>query len=148
MRYILLTDTRRPVTGPLPWLLRILDPKMDQLVGARGRRADVRMLFFTGASYSAPAIEYANHMNIALFQYRLDGQMRAVNMAAAGMANTRTVEIAATSPGKRSFPPVRKTGLGLLIGSAVLLIAGIPSGAGLLFVLGIVALLVSFAAGR
>lgn len=120
---------------------------LQQLVGARGRRTDVRMLFFTGASYSAPAVEYANHMDIALFQYRLDGQMRAVNLAAVGVANAKPVAAAAT-PGKRSFPPVRKTGLGLLIAAAVLVIAGLPEGAGLLFLLGIIALLVSYAAGR
>lgn len=120
---------------------------LQQLVGARGRRTDVRLIFFTGASYSAPAVEYANHMGIALFQYRLDGQMRAVNPAATGIA-TATPVSAVTASGKRTFPPVRKAGLGLLIVSAVLLVAGLPEGAGLFFLMGIIALLVSFAADR
>jgi hypothetical protein len=57
-------------------------PELQRLVGARGRDDHLRLLFFTGAGYSRKALEYANTMDIALFSYRLDGSVEAVNPAA------------------------------------------------------------------
>lgn len=50
-------------------------PALQRLVGARGRQLDQRLLFFSGAGFSAPAVVYAEEMEIALFQYGLDGSM-------------------------------------------------------------------------
>lgn len=58
-------------------------PALQNLVGAQGRDTGKQLLFFTGAGYASPAIEYANNMGIALFEYTLTGRMRAINHEAA-----------------------------------------------------------------
>lgn len=57
-------------------------PYLQKLVGARGRDIGARMLFFTGAYYTAQAVQYANEMNIALFHYSIDGRLSPSNDAA------------------------------------------------------------------
>lgn len=56
-------------------------PQLQQLVGARARNNNTQMLFFTGAGYSSHAIAYANEMDIALFHFKLDGSVSAINRA-------------------------------------------------------------------
>lgn len=60
-------------------------PHLQRLVGARGRRIDLQLLFFTGARYTDQAVAYANGMDIALFQYGLDGRVQPVNAAAVSL---------------------------------------------------------------
>lgn len=57
-------------------------PYLQLLVGARGRDVASKMLFFTGSRYTEQAIRYGDEMSIALFHYKLDGRMEAVNKAA------------------------------------------------------------------
>lgn len=57
-------------------------PHLQRLVGARGRNTDVQLIFFTGTRYSEQAIAYANEMDIALFNYKLDGRIQAMNPSA------------------------------------------------------------------
>lgn len=54
-------------------------PALQKLVGARGRDTDLVMLFFSGAGYSRPAVDYGNELGIGLFHYNLTGQMSALN---------------------------------------------------------------------
>ncbi|USQ85567.1 restriction endonuclease [Streptomyces phaeoluteigriseus] len=61
-------------------------PELQRLFGARGRALDKELLFFTGSSYAATAIEYAAENGIALFVYGLDGSMTAVNAPARRIA--------------------------------------------------------------
>lgn len=60
-------------------------PTVQRLVGARGLAHHQSLLFFSGAGYARPAVEYADMMGIALFQYRLDGSMVPVNGAASAV---------------------------------------------------------------
>lgn len=53
-------------------------PTLQRLVGA-SRRSDRLLLFFSGAGYAAPAIEYAEEMEIALFKFDLLGRMAPAN---------------------------------------------------------------------
>lgn len=55
---------------------------LQQLVGARLRSHDKLLLFFTGSTYSAQAVEYASQMDIALFRYSVFGQVEALNATA------------------------------------------------------------------
>jgi hypothetical protein len=57
-------------------------PTIQRLVGARGRDHHLELLFFSGAGYAAPAVEYANLMDVALFKYDLTGSMAALNAIA------------------------------------------------------------------
>ncbi|MFJ8448892.1 restriction endonuclease [[Kitasatospora] papulosa] len=57
-------------------------PELQLLFGARGRLLDRQLLFFTGSSYGAPALQYALENDIALFVYGLDGSMEARNAPA------------------------------------------------------------------
>jgi Restriction endonuclease len=57
-------------------------PYLQQLVGARGRRTEMQLLFFTGAKYTEQAIAYANELDIALFHYKLDGRIQPINASA------------------------------------------------------------------
>lgn len=57
-------------------------PALQRLVGARGRDVKKELLFFNGAGYSRSAIEYANEMGIALFNYGQTGEMEPINSAA------------------------------------------------------------------
>ncbi|WP_225636759.1 restriction endonuclease [Streptomyces solaniscabiei] len=61
-------------------------PELQRLFGARGRALDMDLLFFTGSSYAATAIEYAAENGVALFVYGLDGTMTAVNAPARRIA--------------------------------------------------------------
>lgn len=45
-----------------------------------------RLLFFSGAGYAAPAVTYADSMDVALFKYDLLGRMNPVNSAAREIA--------------------------------------------------------------
>ena len=58
-------------------------PRAAAARGARGLAHDQALLFFTGAGYARPAVDYANSVRMALFRYALDGSMTAVNPAAA-----------------------------------------------------------------
>ncbi|MEV5726229.1 MULTISPECIES: restriction endonuclease [Streptomyces] len=57
-------------------------PELQRLFGARGKAMDKQLLFFTGSSYAATALSYAEENDIALFVYGLDGAMRPVNAVA------------------------------------------------------------------
>ncbi|WP_320773713.1 restriction endonuclease [Streptomyces sp. CRN 30] len=63
-------------------------PELQRLFGARGRAWDKDLLFFTGSSYTATAVEYAAENGIALFVYGLDGSMTAANAPARRIATT------------------------------------------------------------
>ncbi|WP_079062638.1 restriction endonuclease [Peterkaempfera griseoplana] len=54
-------------------------PELQNLFGARGHDMRKQLFFFTGSSYAATAVEYADRNDIALFVYALDGRMRPVN---------------------------------------------------------------------
>ncbi len=75
-------------------------PELQRLFGARGRALDKDLLFFTGSSYAATAIEYAAENGIALFVYGLDGSMTAVN------APARRIATASAPPSSASQAPV------------------------------------------
>jgi hypothetical protein len=102
-------------------------PQLQRLVGARARN-DAQLFFFTGAGYSPQAIEYADHMHIALFRYSLDGRMTPMNPAA-GYVTKRPVH----GPGKveksAPVPGGNASGCGcLLLIAGVLLFIGFFNG--------------------
>ena len=55
---------------------------LQQLVGARLKSHEKLLLFFTGSTYSAQAVEYANQMEIALFRNSVFGHVDAFNSSA------------------------------------------------------------------
>ena len=57
-------------------------PALQRLVGARRSDHHKTLLFFSGAGYSTPAIDYADDMDIALFKYALNGQVTPMSLAA------------------------------------------------------------------
>lgn len=57
-------------------------PALQRLAGARENSTQKELLFFCGAGYAAPAVDYANRMNIALFKYDLAGRQSPMNGAA------------------------------------------------------------------
>jgi hypothetical protein len=75
-------------------------PALQRLVGARRTDHHMALLFFSGAGYSAPAVEYADDVDIALFKYALDGAMTPVNAPARRLvAKRQTQDSAATTVG-------------------------------------------------
>lgn len=76
-------------------------PALQRLVGARRNDHHKALLFFSGAGFSTPAIEYADDMDVALFKYALDGRMSPVSVAARRTILRQTQsEQAASSPPK------------------------------------------------
>jgi hypothetical protein len=74
-------------------------PALQRLVGARRTDHHMALLFFSGAGYSAPAVAYANDLDIALFKYALDGGMTPVNPPARRLvAKRHTQDAAAGNP--------------------------------------------------
>lgn len=57
-------------------------PALQRLVGARRNDHHKALFFFSGAGFSTPAIDYADHMDIALFKYDLVGRMTPSNSVA------------------------------------------------------------------
>ena len=57
-------------------------PDLQRLFGARGSDWDRQLFFFSGTSYSAKALAYAEVNDIALFTYTLTGEVRPVGTAA------------------------------------------------------------------
>lgn len=57
-------------------------PALQNLVGARGNDHSKALLFFSNTRYSAPAVQYADAMNVALFTYDREGTPTAVNRCA------------------------------------------------------------------
>ncbi|MFE4450901.1 restriction endonuclease [Streptomyces sp. NPDC056796] len=85
-------------------------PELQLLFGARGRQLDRQLLFFTGSSYAAPALRYADENGIALFVYGLDGSMEARNAPAHRvMDRARTAE-SARAAGGRAAPEAHPDG--------------------------------------
>ncbi|MFC9407221.1 restriction endonuclease [[Kitasatospora] papulosa] len=89
-------------------------PELQLLFGARGRLLDRQLLFFTGSSYAAPALQYALENDIALFVYGLDGSMEARNAPARRIMDraraaesARAAEARAESRGRRPAGPTR-----------------------------------------
>lgn len=79
-------------------------PQLQNLVGARGRAHTTALLFFTGAGFSTHAVDYAADMDIALFEYGLDGSMKAQNGHARRLA--RRLEPNGTSSSTRPIGSV------------------------------------------
>lgn len=79
-------------------------PQLQNLVGARGRAHAKALLFFSGAGFSAHAVDYAADMDIALFEYSLDGSMKPQNGHARRLA--RRLELGGTSSSSRVNGPV------------------------------------------
>ncbi|RZS60708.1 restriction endonuclease [Xylanimonas ulmi] len=60
-------------------------PDLQRLVGARGRSASLRLLFYSAAGYSESARRYADEMDIALFTYDITGNVAPLNRPAKSM---------------------------------------------------------------
>lgn len=100
-------------------------PYLQQLVGARGRSTESRMLFFTGSRYTEQAVLYADEMNIALFHYRLDGKVLAANKCAAELLVVARASDQAgiESPSRRVAPHVvRIAGVPLLVLAGLIIV--------------------------
>ncbi|GHK01754.1 restriction endonuclease [Streptomyces sp. NPDC003753] len=101
-------------------------PELQRLFGARGRAMDKDLLFFTGSSYAATALEYAAENGIALFVYGLDGSMTAVNAPARRIATAPSPTPPATpAPAFAPAPPLapareRRPGTGRIVLGLVL----------------------------
>ncbi|MFJ4233765.1 restriction endonuclease [Cellulosimicrobium cellulans] len=54
-------------------------PDVQRLVGARGREHHLDLVFYSAVGYSRPAIEYGEHMGVALFVYDAAGEVTAAN---------------------------------------------------------------------
>ncbi|MER7812941.1 restriction endonuclease [Streptomyces sp900116325] len=78
-------------------------PELQNLFGARGRDMEKQLFFFTGSSYAATAVEYADNNSIALFVYALDGAMTPVNETA---RRTGAAPAPLTSPAPRHYLPL------------------------------------------
>ncbi|MFF9497328.1 restriction endonuclease [Streptomyces flaveolus] len=122
-------------------------PELQRLFGARGQALGQQLLFFTGSSYAATAIEYAAENGIALFVYGLDGTMTAVNaparrIATAAPAPAPAVSLAnpaptapapvltsapASGPGQEWRPGTGRIVLGLVLTAVALFIPGSES---------------------
>ncbi|WP_369265650.1 restriction endonuclease [Streptomyces sp. R35] len=114
-------------------------PELQRLFGARGRAMDKELLFFTGSSCAATAIEYAAENGIALFVYGLDGSMTAVN-APARRIGTAPPSAGTPLPGpvtsrpappptppKETRPGIGRFILGLVLVAVALVIPGSDS---------------------
>lgn len=60
-------------------------PAVQNLYGARGTDHHLKMLFFAGTAYSAPAIKYADSVGVCLFEYSPLGELTAINAAAVAL---------------------------------------------------------------
>jgi hypothetical protein len=54
-------------------------PELQQLRGAAGKDTDKALFFFSGAGYSAQAVEYAKQVGMSLFIFDLAGNLEQVN---------------------------------------------------------------------
>jgi hypothetical protein len=80
-------------------------PYLQMLVGARGKHTDTGLLFFTGSRYTGQAVNYAEEMGIALFHYKLDGSIEAINKSAESLMKAKD----RPSPGgEKAKPPQRR----------------------------------------
>lgn len=65
-------------------------PALQRLVGARRLDHHKQLLFFSGAGYSAPAVDYADAMGIALLKYDLNGHVTPIGATASGLLERST----------------------------------------------------------
>jgi hypothetical protein len=87
-------------------------PALQRLVGARAREHHKELFFFSGAGFASTAVEYADTMDIALFQYDLLGRMTAKNRCAANVitrARQTKEAVRARQTGNRVGPRVPRT---------------------------------------
>lgn len=79
-------------------------PDLQRLAGAGYSHRGKTLIFFTGSGYTPQAIEFADVAKIALFTYRLDGAVSAVNRSATQIATgpltTRASSITDAAPTK------------------------------------------------
>ena len=61
-------------------------PDLQRLYGARGMNTSQLCLFFTGASYSRQAVDYAEVHSVALFVFDQTGQVRPAEPGSSGPA--------------------------------------------------------------
>jgi hypothetical protein len=104
-------------------------PELQRLVGARGLDHNARLLFFSGTDYAATAVEYADHMGIALFQYALDGAVQPINSAARHLVATAAPhpQVPSHSPPMTGWmpPPQKQSTLGPFVARNWRLILGV-----------------------
>ncbi|WP_280448951.1 restriction endonuclease [Nocardia brasiliensis] len=85
-------------------------PDLQRLCGARALRVEQDMLFFCFMGYTTKAIEYADHVGMALFRYQLDGSYFAVNDVASKIAS-RKRQLPTTESGWTATPRAANAGL-------------------------------------
>ncbi|MFF0284095.1 restriction endonuclease [Rhodococcus aetherivorans] len=67
-------------------------PDLQRLYGARGKRIDLRLFFFSSSGYSADAVAWANEHEVALFTFDDTGRASAVNYLAQSRYGTKLRE--------------------------------------------------------
>ena len=74
-------------------------PDIQRLVGAKGRDASLRLLFYSASGYSETAKQYADEMQVALFVYSIAGAVKPLNGAARllGVGASRGGSVVASS---------------------------------------------------
>lgn len=75
-------------------------PALQRLVGARRKDLHKHLLFFSGAGYARPAVEYADTMDIALFKYDLLGVVSPVNRQAMVLSTASAAARPKAEPGR------------------------------------------------
>ncbi len=102
-------------------------PDLQRFVGARPDGSTAQLIFFTGSDYASTAVAYAEERSIALFRYRLDGEMTPVNEAARRIAKpSAPVEVSPQSGGQAGGKSFGERNWRVILG-VVLLMAPIGS---------------------
>ncbi len=106
-------------------------PELQRLFGARGLDMGKQLLFFTGSSYAATAVDYANKNSIALFVYALDGTMKAINPIARQISAPPSPAISVPVQADMRKAPSKQSGLnarqGVIIFLTVVALGGVVS---------------------
>lgn len=80
-------------------------PDLQRLFGARGLNTSQWCLFFTGASYSRQALEYASVHSVALFVFDQTGQVSAANPPAQVLLDSTARRLRDKATADRAKPP-------------------------------------------
>lgn len=112
-------------------------PRLQQLSGARGERAEAQLVFYSASGYTKPALAYARRHDVALFRFDEHGEIHVSNDAAMLMLATAEGRYARAARSREVRPCPRTVGAALFLLLDPILIALVSPG---LFELGMGAL--------
>ncbi len=85
---------------------KVSRPEVQRLVGAAGRSSDNDLFFFSFGGFTADALAYAEHSEIAAFKFHLDGDVEAQTKAARKALAAAVEKRKPTPAPVASAPPV------------------------------------------